>query len=174
VTTAEAIALAGEVVGLSFLQVGGAMAIAPDLHRLLVSKLALISESDFASSIALAQSAPGPNVLYVAVAGYHVAGVAGALGLLAAVLVPASALSYAIARMGAARPRARGMLAFRAGMAPIAIGLLASTSWILVADAPGWRTAAVAAAAGVVTWRTRVHVLWLIGAGAALGALGAL
>jgi chromate transporter len=56
-------------------------------------------------------------------------------------------------------------------MAPITIALLAATSWIIVSEAPGWRHVLVAAAAALVIWRTRVHILWLMAAGAIAGAL---
>lgn len=157
---------------LSFLQIGGALAIAPDLHRLLVEKMALLTDAQFAASIAIAQASPGPNALYVAVIGYQAAGLGGSLLVLAAVLAPSSALALAIGRWGRARGEWRVLLAFKAGMAPISIALLAATSWIIVSDAPGWRHALLAAAAAVVAWRTRIHILWLIAAGALLGALG--
>ncbi len=157
---------------LSFLQIGGALAIAPDLHRLLVERLALLGDAQFAASIAIAQASPGPNALYVAVLGYQAAGLAGALATLVAVLGPSSLLAVAIGRWGQARRDRRGLLAFKAGMAPISIALLASTSWIIVSDARGWRGPLLAAAAAVVTWRTRVHILWIVAAGALAGALG--
>ncbi len=54
-----------ELMLLSLLQVGGAIAVAPDLHRLLVDELRLLGDAQFAASIAIAQASPGPNALYV-------------------------------------------------------------------------------------------------------------
>jgi chromate transporter len=161
-----------QLVLLSFLQIGGALAIAPDLHRLMVEKAALLTDAQFAASIAIAQASPGPNVLYVAVIGYQAAGLAGSLLTLAAILAPSSALALAAGRWGRARGDRRALLAFKAGMAPISIALLVSTSWIIVSEAPGWRHFLLAAAAAALTWRTRLHILWLIAAGAIAGALG--
>ena len=62
---------------LSLLAVGGAMAIAPDLQRLVVAERGWLSESQFTESVALAQAAPGPNILFIAVVGWNAAGVAG-------------------------------------------------------------------------------------------------
>jgi chromate transporter len=166
------LALALELLLLSLLQVGGALAIAPDLHRLVVEKLALLTDAQFAASIAIAQSSPGPNTLYVAIVGYQAAGLAGALLAQAAVLAPSSALALAVGRWGRARQERRALLAFKAGMAPISIALLCSTSWIIVSDAPGWRHVLLAVAAAALVWRTRIHILWIIGAGALAGALG--
>jgi len=164
--------LALQLVVLSFLQIGGALAIAPDLHRLMVERMALLSDAQFAASIAIAQSSPGPNVLYVAVIGYQAAGLAGSLLTLVAVLAPSSVLAVAVGRWGRARQEWRALRAFKAGMAPISVALLGSTSWIIVSETPGWRPAVLAAAAAVVVWRTRLHLLWLIAAGALAGALG--
>lgn len=57
-------------------------------------------------------------------------------------------------------------------MAPIVIALLMATGWILAAATPGWRQLVLTVAAAVLVWRTRIHLLWLIAAGAVAGALG--
>jgi chromate transporter len=57
-------------------------------------------------------------------------------------------------------------------MAPITIALLGATSWIIVSQTGGWRVVAAAAASAVVVWRTRLHILWIVAAGAVAGALG--
>jgi chromate transporter len=160
-----------QVLVLSLLQIGGALAIAPDLHRLVVERLALLTDAQFAASIAIAQACPGPNTLYVAAIGFQAAGLAGALAAQAAVLLPSSMVAVAVGRWGSARPEWRPVLAFKAGMAPVTIALLAAASWIIVVEAPGWRHVLLAAAAAVAIWRTRVHILWLMAAGALAGAL---
>ncbi|GEJ57429.1 chromate transporter [Anaeromyxobacter diazotrophicus] len=164
--------LLGQVLLLSLLQVGGALAIAPDLHRLVVGRLALLDDAQFASSIAIAQAAPGPNTLYVALLGFQAAGLAGAVCAQLAVLAPSSMLAVAVGRWGHARQHHRAVLAFKAGMAPVTIALLAATSWIIASELPGWRPIALAAAAALAVWRTRLHILWLMALGALAGALG--
>jgi chromate transporter len=171
--TAQAwLALAPHLLLLSLLQIGGALAIAPDLHRLLVERGALLTDAQFTASIAIAQASPGPNALYVAILGYQAAGLGGSILTMAAVLAPSSALALAVGRWGRSREEWRALLAFKAGMAPISIALLGSTSWIIVSDAPGWRHVLLAAVAAAIVWRTRVHILWLIAAGAIVGAAG--
>jgi chromate transporter len=161
-----------QILLLSLAQIGGALAIAPDLHRLVVERLALLTDAQFAASVAIAQASPGPNTLYVAVLGFQAAGLAGAVATQAAVLLPSSILAIAVGRWGRVSPEARAVLAFKAGMAPITIALLAVTSWIIVAETPGWRHVLLAATAAVAVWRTRVHILWFMAAGAIAGALG--
>ena len=72
---------------LSMLAVGGAMATAPDMHRYLVVEHGWLSDAQFTSSIAIAQAAPGPNLLFVAVLGWNVAGLAGTLATMLGILI---------------------------------------------------------------------------------------
>ena len=169
---------------LSLLAVGGAIAVAPDLHRYLVVQQGWLSDPQFASSIALAQAAPGPNVLFVALLGWNVgwgSGGAGpaAFGLsvaMVAMLLPSSLLTLAITRWAHRHREDRSVRAFKQGMAPVVIGLLLSTAWILATAQPGPHGllpgVGVAAVVALLVWRTRLHLLWLLAAGAALGAAG--
>ena len=162
----------GHFMVLSLLAVGGAISVAPEMHRLMVGQLGLLTDSQFTASIAIAQAAPGPNVLFVAVMGYQAGGWMGAAATLLGIMLPSTTLAYAAARWGHARQHWRGVQAFKTGMAPITIALLLVTGWILMVDTPGVAHFAVTALAAILVWRTRVHMLWMILAGAAVGALG--
>jgi len=157
---------------LSLLSIGGAITVLPDMHRVLVGQMGLISDQQFNAAIAIAQASPGPNVLFVAVMGYQAAGLAGSAVLLIAIMLPSSTLALIVARWGHARREWRGVQAFKAGMAPIVIALLLAAGWILSVQTPGWRHLLLTAAAALLIWRTRVHLLVLIAAGAVLGAMG--
>ena len=164
--------LFGHFLLLSLLAIGGAIAVAPDMHRVLVDQMRLLTDAQFNASIAIAQAAPGPNVLFVAVMGYQAAGLMGAAATLSAILLPSTTLTFAVARWGHTRRDWRAVRAFRAGMGPIVIGLLFSTSWILSTKTPEWGTIALTVAAAILAWRTRVHLLALIAIGAVVGAFG--
>jgi len=71
-TPADWLALFTHFLTLSLLAVGGAITTAPDMHRYLVTDQHWLTEVQFTSSIALAQAAPGPNVLFVALMGWNV------------------------------------------------------------------------------------------------------
>ena len=71
-SNADWLALLTHFLSLSLLAVGGAITTAPDMHRYLVTQQHWLSDSQFTSSIALAQSAPGPNVLFIALFGWNV------------------------------------------------------------------------------------------------------
>ncbi len=169
---------------LSLLAVGGAITTAPDMHRYLVDQRGWLTDPQFSASIAIAQAAPGPNVLFVALLGWNVglnaAGLPGAaLGLalaMAGILVPSTTLTYLAARWGHANRELRAVRAFKQGMTPIVLALLVATGWILATgnryDIADWRLWAVSLVATGLVWRTRLHLLWLLGAGAALGWAG--
>jgi len=169
---------------LSLLAVGGAITTAPDMHRFLVDQQGWLSDDQFNASIAIAQAAPGPNVLFVALMGWNVGLNAGGLwhallGVLVSMLgiiLPSSALTYFASRWGHQNRELRAVRAFKQGMAPIVIALLIATGWLLASahgdparDWPLWLTTVVSA---LLVWRTRLHLLWLLGAGALLGWYG--
>lgn len=128
---ADLLGLAGHFMLLSLLAVGGAITTASDMHRYVVTEHGWISDAQFTSSIAIAQAAPGPNVLFVAVIGWNVAGAAGALATLVGTLLPSTLLVLAISRWAAQRRESRGVRAFTTGMAPLTLGLLLATGWVL-------------------------------------------
>jgi chromate transporter len=169
---------------LSLLSISGAITTVPDMHRFLVDQRGWMSDAQFTASIAIAQAAPGPNVLFVALMGWHAglnaAGYAGAaLGLVLAmvgIMVPSSLLAYGTARWSHVHRERRAVRAFKQGMAPVVVALLVATGWILagaggagLSQVPLWILTAVTA---LVVWRTRVHLLWLLAAGGVAGALG--
>jgi chromate transporter len=166
------LALFGHFLLLSLLAVGGAVTVAPDIHRVMVDQMGLLSDAQFSASIAIGQASPGPNVLFVAVMGYQAAGLPGAAVTLFGMMLPSTTLALAAARWGHARRDWRTVQAFKAGVAPIVIGLLFATGWILSTGTAGWRHALLTLAAALLVWRTRVHLLVLIGAGAVMGAAG--
>jgi chromate transporter len=166
------LALFGHFLLLSLLAIGGAITVAPDMHRVMVGEMGLLTDQQFNASIAIAQASPGPNVLFVAVMGYQAAGLLGASAALVGIMLPSTTLALAAARWSHARRHWPPVQAFQAGMAPIVIGLLLATAWILTAQPPGWRHIVLTVATGLLVWRTHAHLLALIALGAILGALG--
>jgi chromate transporter len=170
--SAQLISLFGHFLLLSLLSIGGAITVAPDMHRVMVNQMGLLSDAQFNASIAIAQASPGPNVLFVAVMGYQAAGLAGAAATLIGIMLPSTTLALVAARWGHARREWRAVQAFKAGMAPIVIGLLFATGWILSAQTPGWHHMVLTVAAAILVWRTRVHLLLLVSAGGVCGVMG--
>ena len=86
------IALFGHYLSLSLLSIGGAISTTPDMHRFLVDQRHWLTDAQFNASVAIAQAAPGPNVLFIALMGWNVGINAGGMlwGLLGVTLFLAS------------------------------------------------------------------------------------
>jgi chromate transporter len=170
---ADLLLLFGHFITLSLLSIGGAISTVPEMHRLLVKDQGWLGEADFNASIALAQAAPGPNVLFVAVLGWNTAGALGVFACLCGILLPSTTLAFAVTRYGHRRRETIGVRAFTHGMAPLTIGLLLATGWVLTEPARHSVGATLLTLATVaVAWRTRLSPIWLVAAGALVGALG--
>ena len=171
----ELMAMFGHFLVLSLLSVGGAITTAPDMHRYLVTQQGWLTDLQFTASIAIAQAAPGPNVLFVAVMGWTIAGPLGALVTMTGILLPSTVLSLTAGRWGQQRRNTRGVRAFTGGMAPLTIGLLLATGWVLAEPflrAPDHRLGAVAliGVSTLVMLRTRISPMWMVAMGAVVGA----
>jgi chromate transporter len=179
-------------VSLSLLSIGGAITTVPDMHRFLVSEKSWLSDSQFTGSIALAQAAPGPNVLFVAVLGWNIgmnaggglAGGASAWGMAFAgvfatmlgILLPSTTLTFFAARWGHQNKERRDVRAFKMAMAPIVVALLMATGWVLTAGHGPFQENlwlwVLTLVSTLVVWQTRIHLLWLLAAGALGGVMG--
>jgi chromate transporter len=191
-TSADWLALLAHFMSLSLLAVGGAITTVPEMHSYLVNDKAWLTDSQFTSSIALAQAAPGPNVLFIALLGWNVGmnagggmgagphawwmALAGVAIAMVGILLPSTTLTFAAARWGHHNRELRAVRAFKLGMAPIVIALLIATGWILAASHGSglehWRLWLITIVTALLVWRTKLHMLWMLGAGALLGALG--
>lgn len=169
---------------LSLLSFGGTVSTLPEMHRYLVMDHHWLTNAQFTASITIAQIAPGPNVLFVAVMGWYAGmnaggvlpGLLGTVVMMAGVLLPAATLTYFAAAWGHRNRGKRSVRAFKQGMAPLVIALMAATSWLMASvhdnlhqDWPLWLLTCLSV---LVMWRTKVHILWLLAAGAILGYYG--
>jgi len=179
-------------ISLSLLAVGGAITTVPDIHRYLVDEQQWLSDAQFTSSIALAQGAPGPNVLCIALMGWNVGLNAGgglaaggtAVGMalmgvcitMVGILLPSATLTYAATTWAHRNRDMRAVKAFKSGMAPLVIALLIATGWLLTGDHEqplrDWPMWALTATTTLIVWKTKTHLLVLLALGALLGGLG--
>ncbi len=179
------LSLFGHFLILSLLAIGGAITTAPDMHRFVVDNKAWLTDSQFNASIAIAQAAPGPNVLFIPLIGWQTglamdgsywSAAAGLVATFVGIMVPSSTLTYAATRWLHRNADHIVARASKASLAPISIALLMSTAWLLTAShnqpAKDWPLWLLTAVCLLVAWRTQTHLLWLLGAGAVLGALG--
>jgi len=159
---------------LSMLAVGGANALVPEMQRRVAAQ-GWMGPSEFAALFALAQAAPGPNMLVVTLVGWRVAGLWGALVATGGFVVPSGVLTYGVARLWQRFREAQWRRVVQAGITPVTVGLVMAAGLLLcraaITDVP---TLLLVLATTAVLLATRLHPLWLLGAGAALGAAGLL
>jgi chromate transporter len=171
---------------LSLLAVGGAITTASDMQRYVVQEQGWLSSAQFTSCIAIAQAAPGPNVLFIPLIGWQIgiqssggsywAATAGMLATFIGIMVPSSTLTFATTRWLQRHPNHVLARASKASLAPISIALLLATAWLLTAvnniPAKHWALWLFTLVSLLLAWRTKLHLLWMLGAGALLGAMG--
>lgn len=161
---------------LSLLAIGGANSALPEMHRQLVEVHGWLDPTTFSQLYALAQAAPGPNILVASVMGWRIAGPAGMAVATVGILVPAAILAWGMAGLTERLRGARWLKPAQAGLVPIAVGLILAAG-LTMAEAS--TTAAqglalplgVVAAATLVVWRTEFNPLWVLAGGGVLGAL---
>lgn len=181
-------------ISLSLLAVGGAITTAPDIHRYLVDEQHWLTHYQFTSSVAIAQGAPGPNVMFIALMGWNVGmnvasgmtpaptlphavmlALLGVVVTMAGIIIPSATLTFFSTQWAHKNRDLRAVRAFKAGLAPLVMSLLVATGWLLTGDhdnyAQNWPMWLLAAVTTVIVWRTQTHLLVLLSIGALLGIL---
>jgi chromate transporter len=177
---------------LSLLAVGGTSTTIPDMQRYLVGERHWMTNTQFVSALGLSRAIPGPNVLLVGLLGWSVgvncsahaglvqwqAGVFGACVTMLGTIVPSAVLTLVVAHWAHGNRHRRSVRSFKAGLAPIVSALLLVAGWLMLiligseqatTREMSWLLAGLCV---LLAWRTRVHLLWLLGLGALLGAAG--
>lgn len=171
--TATLVALATIFSQLSLLAFGGGNTILPEMQRQVVDVHHWMPASEFSALFALAQAAPGPNMMIVTLVGWHVAGWAGMLVTSLAKFGPSSLVTVAVLH-GWDRFKDRPWRRVaQKGLVPVTAGLVAASA-VLIARAsdPSWIAWAITGVCAVLAFRTKIHPLWLLGAGSLIGLTG--
>jgi chromate transporter len=168
------VTIAARFTVLSLVAVGGVSSVLPEIHRVVVQVHGWMTDAQFTQMFAIAQASPGPNMLIVALVGWHVAGLPGALVATAAICAPSCTLSYFVARIWDRFRGAPWRRAAETGLAPITVGLVLATGWLVARGAQdaSWVALGITAAVVAVMTLTRVNPLWLFAAAGTLGLLG--
>lgn len=158
--------------GLSLLAVGGTNALVPEMFRVLVEERGWLDPQNFAQLYALGQAAPGPNVIAASLFGRWIGGFPGFVAATLGIVLPSAMLAWIVAGLAqrlAANPL---MAAIRAGLVPVALGLMAAAGIIMAgAVDAGWTGLVVVVAATIFVWKSRFTPLWVLAAGGVLGGL---
>jgi chromate transporter len=166
------LALAALFGKLSLLAVGGVNSTLPAIAREVVDERHWMTARQFSQLFAIAQSAPGPNMLVCVLVGARVAGVAGGVVAGLAMVLPAGVLVMLVSGVWQRFAQARWRRVVQAAILPITAGLVLAAAAVLVKAADtSVMLGLVSAAVTALNLRTRLHPLWLLAGGAALGLL---
>ncbi len=158
---------------ISLMAIGGANAVVPEVHRQIVEILGWMDAPTFARLFAIAQAAPGPNVMLASIVGWHVAGIGGLLVATAAMLLPSSLLSLACSRGLQRFSDNRIVRVVTLALVPIALGLMrASGAGAMLAADAGLFGFTITAATAFVTYRSKVNPLVPMAVGTTLYVAG--
>ena len=158
---------------LSLLAFGGANAVIPEMQRQVVDVHHWMNAQQFAALYALAQAAPGPNMVVVSLVGWRVAGFWGALVTTGAVAAPSSILTLLVSGIWYRFKDAPWRKALQAGLQPVTAGLIMASAALLIATTSvDWTAAAVTVVATALFIFTKIHPMLILGAAAAAGAVG--
>jgi chromate transporter len=164
--------LAVTFASLSLVSVGGVSAMVPGIHRQVVEVLGWMNDATFVNLFAISQAAPGPNVMVVALIGWHVCGLAGLGVAILSWVVPTSLISIAAGRLLHGRADARWIAVIKDGLVPVAIGLTFAGG-VVMARAADHNLPGVAITAGAATFVvvTDYNPVWALAAGALVSML---
>jgi chromate transporter len=159
---------------LSLIAVGGLPSVMSEVQRVVIDVEHWVAPAEFIQLYAVAQASPGPNVLFVSLIGWKVAGLAGAFVALIAVCAPAAVLSWWVAGLWERFKHSPWRAAIQRAMAPLVVGLTFSGGYALATPqrTPEWRIwlIVITAAAGMLLLK-KLNPLWLLAAGGILGAI---
>ena len=172
--TAMLLKLAGYFGMLSLISFGGVSASLPDMHRYFVDQNQWMNSEEFTRLFGIANAAPGPNMMIVGLLGFQMAGAVGACVSFLAMALPSSLFAYYVGGVWHRFRDRPWRIAIQSGLVPLTVGLLLASGYVLTlaADGTSWVAYALSAVTVVLILFTRVHPLWCLAVGAALGAGG--
>jgi chromate transporter len=149
---------------------GGVVLLGPQVGHYVVDGHHWLTNEQFAAAYAIAQAAPGPNLLFISLVGWLIAGWSGAIFTTLAVLVPSTLVTLAIVRLQAGRAGGRFARALGDAFAPMSIGLMAATAWLFARISnTDWRADVLTVLSALILLRTKLNPVALIAVGALAG-----
>lgn len=151
---------------------GGVVLLAPQVGQYVVEGRHWLSNEQFSAAYAIAQAAPGPNLLFISLVGWLIGGWSGAVFTTIAVIVPSTLLTLGAIRLQARHAGGRLSRALGEAFGPMSIGLMAATAWLFTRISnTDWRADVLTILSALILLRTRLNPVLLIAAGAMAGAL---
>jgi chromate transporter len=157
---------------LSLLSFGGMSSVLPEMQRYMVDVKGWMTATEFMQLFAVAQAAPGPNVLMSSLVGWKAAGFAGSLVALGAMCGPAGVLAWWVSELWERLRDSPWRRHIQRALAPLVVGLILAGGYIIATPgSPDWRLWLIAGATAAGMLVTRLNALWMIAGGAVAGGL---
>jgi len=154
----------------SMIAIGGANAVVPAIRHEVVDVLRWMDDATFMHLFAIAQAAPGPNVLVASLIGWHMAGFAGLMVATLAMVAPPCLLAWALGRWMAGVSGTAGFRLAQDALVPLAVGLIIASGLDMArASYAGLSTVAITAGAAAWIFFTRINPIWPLAAAAVAG-----
>jgi len=152
---------------LSLVSIGGVNALLPEIHRQVVDIHGWMTDAAFATAFAIANASPGPNVIFVSLIGWQVAGLSGLLVATLALLIPSSALAYFAGRVLTRWSHHPVVAVLRAALIPVALGMMLASGLSMMRTVDhDTVTVLISVATTAFVYTTRRNPLWALGSGA--------
>ena len=166
------VALALVFTQLSLLAFGGGNAILPEMQHQVVTVHQWMTAEQFSSMFAIAQAAPGPNMMIVPLVGWHVAGPMGLLVTSFAKFGPSSVITIFALKFWNNFKDHPLRDRFEKALKPITVGLVLVSAWIIAdASAQNVLLVIIVIIVACLSLFKNVHPVWLMLLGAGSGAL---
>ncbi|MFW1906774.1 chromate transporter [Acinetobacter ursingii] len=155
---------------LSVLAFGGGNAILPEMQHQVVNIHHWMSAEQFSSLFAMAQAAPGPNMMIVPLIGWHVAGPAGLLVTSIAKFGPSSMITVYALKFWQRFKNHPFRSRFEQALKPITVGLVLVSAWMIAhASAQNNILVMIIILTTLLGLFKKIHPLWVMLLGAGLG-----
>lgn len=157
----------------SLIAFGGVNALLPTLYDISVNQEKWIDPDTFIHYFAIAQAAPGPNLLTVTLIGWNAFGLAGALLATLAVCWPSCILIFYIQRSINKLKHVQWKKTIEYSASALAVGLVLASAWQIAHRInESWSAYGLTLISILFIVTTKRHPLYLIGLGATLGFFG--
>jgi chromate transporter len=171
------------IVSIAVVSVGGGVAVLPDAFRYMVLTKKWLTSEDFTNMVALAQAAPGPNILmwslisFQAAASYGLAlSILTALVGLLAFIIPTCTIAFLVNRLLESRSKEKLIKAIKTGLVPLTAGIVIASGWLLT-DAAATANKSdplvwiylLSAGVAIASYLKQINPLWMVALGGIAG-----
>jgi chromate transporter len=108
----------------SIMSFGGGQSTIPEIQHQAVTVHGWLTDQQFTDFYAISRAAPGPSTLIVALIGWQVHGLLGAIVATLAIFAPSSIVMYAVSTWWQRNEESAIRKAVERGLAPVAVGLI--------------------------------------------------